>query len=388
MTLATVYSELKVCFNKNIYSPEEIPLLVIYSVSTHIYKSFSAFPVLLLVGDFQTGKNRRAEVMEPVMNNPKTFITPSVSALFRTIKENEGVVVIDEADSSLRNKVIEEIILAGFKRDGMVIRSVNDKLTNDWVPKGFLVYCPKIIITREGTTSEALLSLSIKITTLPLPKDSKVPSILPNEATEELRSLRKELDKHIALQNIDFNNIECHPSLSNRQVEVFTPLYATASILGEKAKIDLDEFVENVYLPQVADITALTKQEDILIIINECWTKGVSKVDLSLVEEKLKNISSSQYKFVTRQEIASVLRSLSFKLKRGNKGYYVLYNPQLIESWKERYGISSLNDAPSTQHTQSSKAEYDHFIDATLNWRQEYSEGVDGVGSELVRKIN
>ena len=66
-----LYREFKSYIGKNLLAPEEeIAMLIIYSVGTHFYLRFTAFPILQIIGDFATGKNRRVDLMKPILNNP------------------------------------------------------------------------------------------------------------------------------------------------------------------------------------------------------------------------------------------------------------------------------------------------------------------------------
>ncbi|MDA2919921.1 hypothetical protein MYX76_10580 [Desulfobacterota bacterium AH_259_B03_O07] len=172
----------------------ELALLATYAIATYLYDLFPAFPILHIQGDFETGKGRRLELLSILCNVASILVTPSVSSLFRTIDETEGTILLDEADESLKDKLILNILLAGYKRGAYVTRSVRDSAhPKDFRPEKFAVYCPKVIVTRNGIDNDALHSRCITIITSPKPKDSEVPDILPAEAFSEGKDLKERI---------------------------------------------------------------------------------------------------------------------------------------------------------------------------------------------------
>jgi len=197
----TLYKDLKAFFRKYLHAnEEEIGLLVQWAVATHQYGKYPAFPILHIQGDFATGKNRRLELISMICYKPDVSTNPSASALFRTIDAYKGTVLIDEADFVLGSNDVKSCLLAGFKKGGCFRRSVQrNNHAKGFEPVKFDVYCPKVLVTRNGIKDDALLSRSITITTLPKPSDSNVPDILPLEAYNEGKLLKNRLIK--ALNN-------------------------------------------------------------------------------------------------------------------------------------------------------------------------------------------
>lgn len=203
-----LYEELKSHFRQYLYAnDEEIAILSIYAVATHIYDVFHAFPYLHITGDFETGKNRRLELLAPLCYNSTTLISPSVSSLFRTIDETRGTMLIDDADSILINEEILKILLNGYKKGGCVTRSMQDiKHEKGFRTAKFNVYSPKVIATRNGINDDALLSRCITLVTSPKPKGSTIPNIIPDKAVRQGEELREKISKAVKELNLEVNN--------------------------------------------------------------------------------------------------------------------------------------------------------------------------------------
>lgn len=131
--------------------------------------------------------------------------------------------------------------------------------------------------------------------------------------------------------------------LNGRDAENFHAIKDISDYFGEKAVKDLDDFIENFYLPQSKYSTMFTLQEDVVMILDEFWKKEL-KAYLKEIKEELK-LKSSDYKFTTEKQIAHNLRSLGFELLRDKKGNFVEYNLHQLEKWRERY----LSDSQTLQ---------------------------------------
>lgn len=202
-----LYTDLKDFLRKYVHAPEsEIGLLAQYAIATHCYEDYQCFPILHIQGDSVTGKNRRLDLLKYLSYNPKILLTPSTSSLMRTIDEKRGTIMIDEADSILNFRENENIFLAGYKRGAKTSRSMKDPTHN----KGFRtvefeLYCPKVLVTRNGIENDALISRCITIITLPKPANSNVPHKLPKEAEIEGKKLKEKISTLIKSKNINKN---------------------------------------------------------------------------------------------------------------------------------------------------------------------------------------
>ena len=327
-------------------SNREVSLLVLYSSATHVFSKYRNFPILHITGDFETGKNRRLDLIGTICFNPSTYVNPSYPSLFRKNDEEEGTIMLDEADELIGEKVMKGFFLSGFQKGYKVTRVVaDDKHDKGFRTVEFEVYGPKVIVTREGTEDEALNSRFITIVTLPLSKNSHIPYTLPEKAFEEGASLKKRIErmfkKHEIIESYDLNI-----GLTSRDAQVFECIKDVAYILGQDAVKDLKEFIAVDYIPESMYNTAMTLQEDLIKEIDKYWSRG-EMARIATIKNKL-DVISSDYRSLSNKAIARAIRSLGFKTKPDNQSTIVLPNSKLLDVLKVKYGL--IQDETNSQN--------------------------------------
>lgn len=336
MDYTMLYKDSKSYFRKYVETDEtEIGFLALYGTATHLYKNYRAFPLLNFNGDFATGKNRRLDLLNGICLNPIILTNPSLPSLFRSIAEEGCTILIDEADGLLKYNQFESFLLAGYKKGGKISRAKQD----DVHPKGFKtvyfdVYCPKVLVTREGIQSEPLSSRAITIITSPKTADSKVPDILPVDAILEGEELKNRIVTMASAQHIvDESDIDL--GLIGRDAEIFEAIKHTAIIYGEEAITDLQSFVHSIYVPETRYNTMFSFHEDLIRALVDCWYSG-QRIYLQTIHEKLK-LMNVDYSDLKIRRIGKVLRSLNFAVRPDNEKTYVERNSKLLDTWRKRY---------------------------------------------------
>ncbi len=339
MKYNNLYRDGKSYLGKYIDTKErETGLLFLYASATHVYENYQNFPILHFLGDYQTGKNRRLELLDPLCLNPSIYTNATLASLFRTTDGKKGTIMIDEADSLLGLVEIKNFLLAGYQKGVTIPRMVPDSThPKGYRPEKFEIYGPKVIVSREGTDDEALNSRSIIIITLSKAANSIVPDTLPKEAVEEGKELKKRVE--IMISNIgDINSDDIDLGLTGRDAQLFQCLKDVALLYGDEAINDLKEFVEIEYLPDSKYDNMLTIQQELIRGLDDIWTQG-SVAHLKDLALKLET-NSSDYRNIGSKRIARVLRSLGFKTDdRDNKGHYVSPNSTLMSLLKAKYQI-------------------------------------------------
>lgn len=331
-----LYKDIKSYFKSFIDTDEtELSFLVLYAIGTHYFHGYESYPILHITGDYETGKNRRLDVMEIFCYKPTILTNPSVSSLFRLIDENKGTILVDEADGVLVHRDFENALLAGYKKGGQISRS--KRTEKDFTPEMYNVYCPKVLITREGLSSDALRSRAVTIITFPKTKGSMVPDIMREKDKLEGLELRKELDSLISQREIlEPCNIELN--LSGRKAEIFDCLTDVASLFGQEAIDDLKKFVEKIYIPETGYTTMMTLNEDLIRILFDTWDSE-KKIYLKDIKANLQQ-RSGDYINTHEKQIAGSLRGLNFELARDSRGTFVVRDSKILERWLERYPVS------------------------------------------------
>ena len=339
MNYEELYQDLKSYLGRYVDTDEtEISFLVLYATGTHFFDQYQTFPILHLTGDYATGKNRRLQLLELICNNPIVLTNPSLSSLFRVIDESKGTIMIDEADTLLQSSHMENILLSGYKKGGQVSRSVRDaRYEREFRPMVFEVYCPKVLVTREGVHSDPLNSRSITIITFPKSKDSIVPDIFPETAMTEGTELKNKIEAMLSSnETLASNDVELN--LTARDAEIFDCIKDVAGLYGRDATRDLRRFIDQVYIPETRYKTMLSFHEDLIRVLQVCW-ESEDRAHLTLIKQKLEDLSID-HKGTSIKRIAHVIRSLKFELDRDSRGHYVIPNSALLNIWCERYIIN------------------------------------------------
>jgi hypothetical protein len=99
-------------------------------------------------------------VIEALVPRPLLSANVTVAAVFRTIEAHWPTLLIDEADTFLReNEELRGVINSGHTRQGSVIRLVGD----DHDPRAFSTYCPTAIAA-IGNLPGTIEDREVKIT--------------------------------------------------------------------------------------------------------------------------------------------------------------------------------------------------------------------------------
>jgi len=319
-------------------SQREKGLLIIYASATHVYQKYQNFPILHITGDFETGKNRRLDLIKGLCYKPKFYSNLSIASLFRTTDETKGTILIDEADSVLDDSQVKNFLLSGYQSGLGIPRMVKDSgHIKGYRTEEFDIYGPKILVTREGTEDDALNSRFITIITLPLPSDSNVPDIITAEELSRASELKTGIEAMLS-EIEDINSADNEIGLRGRDSQLFKPLIDVATLYGDEALNDLKDFIKTEFIPDSKYDTMLTIQQDLIRALDEAWASE-NPAHLKTLVGKLVNINSD-YRHISPKRIARVLRSLGFKThERDKNGHYVTPNSELLSILKEKYQI-------------------------------------------------
>jgi putative DNA primase/helicase len=196
----------------------------------HAFGRFFIFPRLFITAPEKgCGKTTLLDVIARLVPRPLMASNITAAALFRVIEAARPTLLLDEADSYMRqNEDLRSVVNAGHQRNGAVIRTGGD----DHEPRKFSVFAPLVIAAIRhlpGTIEDR----SIKIPMRRRRPDEKVASLRLDRASkfDELarRAARWAKDTADALGAAD---PAMPATIYNRAADNWRPLLAMAELAG------------------------------------------------------------------------------------------------------------------------------------------------------------
>jgi hypothetical protein len=124
-----------------------IATLALWTMLTYVYVAWDAVPYLFVTGPAGSGKTRVFELLSRLVFRPLASSNLSAAALFRTLHDRGGTLLLDEAErlSDGGDDVAElrSILLAGYKRGGRASRL--ESSGSNYEMNEFCVFGPKAI---------------------------------------------------------------------------------------------------------------------------------------------------------------------------------------------------------------------------------------------------
>jgi hypothetical protein len=144
MDAAALLERLVAFYTRHVFLPVgAADAMAVWTVHTHCFALSRHSPRLAFTSpEKRCGKTTALDTMALVSCKPLPTANVTAAAVFRTIEAASPTLLIDEADTFLRdNEDLRNIMNAGHKRGGQVIRCVGD----DAEPRAFGVFAPAAI---------------------------------------------------------------------------------------------------------------------------------------------------------------------------------------------------------------------------------------------------
>lgn len=199
---------------------------------TYVYDQFVLFPKLLVSSpEKRCGKSTLATVIGALVARALPCSNVTSAALFRCIDEWKPTLLLDEADTFLRdNEELRGILNAGHTRaSAYVIRLCG----NDYEPRRFSVWCP-MLIAMIKLPPDTIVDRSVVIQMRrKMPGESVAK--LPVSFRDDCRMIRQKLTRWAADHA---GRLEQHPTvphhLNDRTVDNWTPLFSITNAIGRQ----------------------------------------------------------------------------------------------------------------------------------------------------------
>jgi hypothetical protein len=135
-------------------------LLALWSMGTHVYRAFSAYPYIFLWAEAGSGKTRILKTATPLVHMGKHVEDPSAASAFRMVDAVNATLLIDEADKLTpeQNSELLGILNTGYELGATVSRYNMDKK----MLEEFNAYSPKMLASNR-TLGNSLESRCLRI---------------------------------------------------------------------------------------------------------------------------------------------------------------------------------------------------------------------------------
>src|SRR5262249_51094091 len=205
--------------------------MALWAVHTHVFDCFNHSPRLAITSPEKgCGKATALDVLRELVARPLPTSNVTASAVFRTIEIAIPTLLIDEADTFLKeNEELRGILNSGHRKGTPIIRTVGD----DYEPRQFSTWSPAAI-AMIGNLPSTLDDRSIAVRLRRRKPTERVQPFRSDRALELNDLSRKAacwaVDHHAALVQADPDMGQ----LINRVADNWRPLFAIADLAGGK----------------------------------------------------------------------------------------------------------------------------------------------------------
>ncbi len=314
--------------------------IALWIIHAHAHDCATISPILCICSpQKRCGKSTLIGILTSLVLRPLPSANVTPAALFRATEKWKPTLLIDEADTFIKdNADLRGILNSGHCRDqAFVLRTSGD----DYEPRQFSTWAPKAIAL-IGRMPATLMDRAIVI---------NMRRKLPSEEVERFRLDRREsfifLQSKIARFVADNTDAIADadpaiPAKNDRQADNWRPLYAIAVIAGgdwiEKAKaamlaLSTDE-EEDIKIELLKDIKLVFEVE-----LHDRISSTQLAEKLAELEERPWGQWGRSVKAITPNQIARMLRDFSIKSKNIKFGESVLkgYKKDVFTDAWQRY---------------------------------------------------
>lgn len=319
-----------------------------YVMLTWVYDAFNELPYLRLRGDYGSGKTRALIVLGSICN--RAFFASgasTVSPIFHTLDTFRGTLIFDEADFRFTDEKSEliKIFNNGNVRGFPVLRTAMT-VKNEFDPRAFNVYGPKIVAMRRAFEDKALESRFLTEEMGQKSMRSDIPINLPDAQKDEAKKLRNQLlmYRFRSLRTIRINDSLVDRSLSPRLNQVLVPLLSV--IEDAELREDIRASVQSLDQSLYAERSQSTEAGVLDVLHELCEGEGGSAVSIAAVTEAFTKKFAGEYERpITNRFIGSIVRNKLRLVTYKSHGVYVLplTEKPKIDELCIRYGVRDRN---------------------------------------------
>lgn len=316
---AELLNEIEGVFRRHIVlQVHGVTIATLWSVFSWTFNHFDTCPILFVTSpQKRCGKTTFLTLLSKLTSRTLSASNITPAALFRVIEAVQPTLVIDEADSFIKeNEELRGIVNSGHTRaTAFVIRTVGD----DHEPRKFSTWAPKVF-AGIGGLSDTLEDRSIRLELKRKTKSEKVHRI-----TRTVDARYKEITRKIARWTQDNEEnfktvVPSLPEISNdRAFDNWTPLAVIASVAGGK-------------WPEAV-------RQAILEIEGGSGESDSEPLSIELLKAIKEIFAWRSEKTITTHDLVEALRSLEDGPWETGINYGKGIDPRTLSRWLKPYGI-------------------------------------------------
>lgn len=204
--------------------------IALWVLASYCFDCFSVFPRLAVLSpEKQCGKTTLLDGLTGLVSRPLPAANVSAASVFRIIELMRPTLLVDEADTFLKdNEELRGVLNSGHRRGGMVLRCVGDNAD----PRAFSTWAPAVIAA-IGRLPATLEDRSILISLRRRRKDEPV-ARLRLDRTHDLSILARKAARWAEDNMFILGDTEPEmpEELFNRSADNWRPLLAIAKVAG------------------------------------------------------------------------------------------------------------------------------------------------------------
>ena len=289
--------------------------IALWVVQAHAHENFFISPILAITSPvLGCGKTRLITLLSALTPRPLPASNVTTASLFRAIEKWRPTLLIDEADTYLReNEELRGVLNSGHNRAGArILRCVGE----DHEPRWFSTWCGKAIAL-IGKLPATLASRSICVEMRRLGPGEMVEQLRPDRLAhlEPLRRMawRWARDHEEALRDAD---PEMSASLRDRAADNWRPLLAIAALAGggwpEKAR----QAAEALETGDDAEALGILLLRDLRTLFDERETDRLPSEDIVKALTRMEDRAWPEYrrgKPITPRQLATLLKGFGIE---------------------------------------------------------------------------
>lgn len=335
----------------------------LWIIGSYLMNTWRLWPRLLVTSPTKAcGKSTLLEVLEAMVHRGLTASNASPSVIFRAIEAWKPTLLLDEADTWMKqNEELAGILNSGHtRRNANVLRNI--EVDGKIVPGKFSTWCP-MAIAGIGSQRDTLMSRSV-IISLRRKLPSETVTRLPYDLHGQLLRIRRQIARWAADNAVTLGAMEIEPPVcgNDRMQDNFTPLWRIAAALGEPwpDRLAAAYATQAMAEDEDAEPAGVMMLRDIAELFASCKADRITTSEIVgdlIVMEERPWAEWRHGKPINAQSVAKHMKPFSVKAKvlKLNGSSARVYLRSEVEAAAARYASQKCNPVTFQQNQQVSE---------------------------------